>query len=134
MQVRVRENEEAARAIEPRVDAAHEGEREPARLEGERVQAEEQALRDGDRPEEPEPSHAVSLAAPSGGGRDGRAGILVCTRGLLAQLVRACGSHPQGRWFEPSTAHRSHLAAGLLARLVGTYRLRRAPLRRSEGE
>src|SRR6266511_6167502 len=110
MQVRVRENEEAARAIEPRVDAAHEGEREPARLEGERVQAEEQALRDGDRPEEPEPSHAVSLAAPSGGGRDGRAGILVCTRGLLAQLVRACGSHPQGRWFEPSTAHRCALA------------------------
>src|SRR6266511_3059575 len=111
MQVRVRENEEAARAIEPRVDAAHEGEREPARLEGERVQAEEQALRDGDRPEEPEPFHPVSLAAPRRGGRDGRAGILVCTRGLLAQLVRACGSHPQGRWFEPSTAHRTHVAA-----------------------
>src|SRR5205823_12533888 len=45
-----------------------------------------------------------------GGSWGAAAAILVGSRGLLAQPVRALRSHRRGRWFESSTAHRDRFA------------------------
>jgi hypothetical protein len=61
MQVHVREEQEAPRAIERGVADAQGGEREPSRLEDERIEPEKQSLGDGGRPDEAKRSDRMVL-------------------------------------------------------------------------
>jgi hypothetical protein len=68
MQVRVGKEEEAARAVDARVDDAQTGERETAGLDRERVDGERDPLGDRGRPDERERSDQATARTSRGSG------------------------------------------------------------------